>query len=254
MTRGPVADTTSALEFRREIDERMAPGELWVIANELADKSKAMTAWLTGDAIAWDRCVLRQVLGGVFSTRRHADGLIDAAGEVSLALAIDSLLNGAGTVDERLDRFDVDLAVHAPDRVVERASFDLPSEILHFTRPERYWLWTRWIWDPAVGTGALALLSDDHDLGVAGTRGATYLNVGRTTAILDESSRAAGLIPRDAGPFAVDVLLAATYGIYMHTVLGMRMTREFNRVIPALPELVRRLLGVASSTGGRSCR
>jgi len=30
----------------------------------------------------------------------------------------------------------------------------------------------------------------------------------------------------------------------MYTILQMRMTREFNRVVPPLPQLVRRLLGV----------
>jgi len=30
----------------------------------------------------------------------------------------------------------------------------------------------------------------------------------------------------------------------MYTVLRMRMTQEFNKVVPDLPDLVRRLLGV----------
>jgi hypothetical protein len=34
------------------------------------------------------------------------------------------------------------------------------------------------------------------------------------------------------------------YGVYMYTVTRLRMTQEFNRVIPPLPDLVRRLLGV----------
>jgi hypothetical protein len=42
----------------------------------------------------------------------------------------------------------------------------------------------------------------------------------------------------------VDVYLAAIYGIYLYTVTRLRMTQEFNRVIPQLPDLVRRLLGV----------
>lgn len=38
--------------------------------------------------------------------------------------------------------------------------------------------------------------------------------------------------------------MAAVYGVYMYTVLAMRMSKEFNRVLPTLPDLVRRLLGV----------
>jgi hypothetical protein len=45
-------------------------------------------------------------------------------------------------------------------------------------------------------------------------------------------------------PFAVDVYLAAIYGIYLYTVTRLRMSQEFNRVIPQLPDLVRRLHGV----------
>jgi hypothetical protein len=34
------------------------------------------------------------------------------------------------------------------------------------------------------------------------------------------------------------------YAVYMYTTLRLRMTQEFNKVIPQLPELTRRLLGV----------
>ena len=41
-----------------------------------------------------------------------------------------------------------------------------------------------------------------------------------------------------------DVFLACVYAVYMYTVLRLRMTQEFNRIVPELPDLVRRLLGV----------
>jgi hypothetical protein len=34
------------------------------------------------------------------------------------------------------------------------------------------------------------------------------------------------------------------YGVYMQTILRMRMTKEFTNLLPPLPELTRRLLGV----------
>jgi hypothetical protein len=46
------------------------------------------------------------------------------------------------------------------------------------------------------------------------------------------------------GLFGIDVFLACVYAVYMYTVLRLRMTQEFNKVVPELPELVRRLLGV----------
>ena len=44
--------------------------------------------------------------------------------------------------------------------------------------------------------------------------------------------------------FGTDVFLCSVYVIYVYTVLRMRMTQEFNRVMPDLPEFCRRLLGV----------
>ena len=67
------------------------------------------------------------------------------------------------------------------------------------------------------------------------SRGATYLTIGRAMAFVDETGKAAGFTAAGPGLFGVDVLLAAVYGVYMHTVLRMRMTREFNRVIPPCP-------------------
>jgi hypothetical protein len=101
------------------------------------------------------------------------------------------------------------------------------------------------MWDPDARTGALALVTtDDVDLSAGATRGAVYLTVGRAMAFVDETGKAAGFTTAGPGLFGTDVLLAAVYGVYMYTILRMRMTREFNRVVPPLPQLVRRLLGV----------
>jgi hypothetical protein len=62
-------------------------------------------------------------------------------------------------------------------------------------------------------------------------------------AFVPSTGRVAGFT-NFAPRFGVDVFLAAVYGIYMYTVLRMRMTQEFNKVVPELPDLIRRLLGV----------
>jgi hypothetical protein len=74
--------------------------------------------------------------------------------------------------------------------------------------------------------------------------GAVYLRVGAATAAVIATADELGFRRMRANPFAVDVYLAAVYGIYLYTVTRLRMTQEFNRVIPPLPDLVRRLLGV----------
>jgi hypothetical protein len=241
---GPVVDTESALEFQREITQRLGEAELHAIAADLANKSAAMRDLLT-DPSWLDRAALKFVLGFVFSTRRRADELLDAVGPDSLASAIAELLAPGEPVADRFDRFDATLRAHLGPQQLAGARFDLASELLHFTEPDRYWLWTRWIWDPETGTGALRLVTtDDFELGAGSGRGSAYLAVGRATAFVDETGKAAGFTAAGPGLFGLDVLLAAVYGIYMYTVLQMRMTREFNRVLPPLADLVRRLLGV----------
>jgi len=242
---GPVVDTPSALEFRREIAERMSETQLRAIVADLSRKSAALGELLSPDAELSDRATLRQVLRWVFATRRHADQLIDTIGPPQLAGAITGLITTGKAVAERIDRFDAVLGLSGAQSPLAQRSFDLASELLHFTAPDRYWLWTRWIWDPTTRTGALGLVTtEESDLNAGATHGAAYLTIGRALAFVDETSKAAGLLPADLGPFGGDVLLAAVYGVYMYTVLAMRMSKEFNRVLPTLPDLVRRLLGV----------
>jgi hypothetical protein len=241
---GPVVDTESALEFQREITRRLSEAELRAIAGELRRKCDAM-GHLLKDASRLDRDGLKEVLGWVFSTRRRADELLDAIGPGLLGSAIAELLDKGEPVADRFEHFDATIRTHLGPRLLPGARFDLGGELLHFSEPDRYWLWTRWIWDPDTGTGALGLVTTDHsELGSGLGKGATYLAVGRAMAFVDETGKAAGFTAAGPGLLGLDVLLAAVYGIYMYTVLQMRMTREFSRVLPPLADLVRRLLGV----------
>jgi hypothetical protein len=245
MVSGPVVDTASALEFQREITNRITESELGAIAGELSVKSATLRELLGDDPAGLDRARLRQVLRCVFATRRRADAVLDLVGTRPLAAAVGELLGSSEAVADRIDRFDVALRELGTEPRLAGCRFDLPFELLHFTEPDRYWLWTRWIFEPQARTGALALLTtEDVDLGAGATKGAVYLSVGRAMAFVDETGKAAGFTAAGPGLFGVDVLLAAVYGIYMYTVFQMRMTREFTRVIPPLADLVRRLLGV----------
>ncbi len=239
MIAGPVVDTPSAQEFQREILGRIAADELAAIAIDLERKSRAMRELLLPDPARLDRAALRHVLRLIFATRRKADQILDEVGPDRFGAAVASLLDGSEEPAVRFDRFDSVLASHRD------SGFDLPAELLHFTYPDQYWLWTRWIWDPRTETGALGLVTtDDVDLTDGSSRGAVYLTVGQAMAFVDETGKAAGFTAAGPGLFGTDVFLAAVYGIYMYTVLRMRMTREFNRLVPPLPDLIRRLLGV----------
>jgi hypothetical protein len=242
---GPVVDTPSALEFQREIMAGASETELQGIAADLGRKSAALQDLLSGDPSRLGEAALRRILRWVFATRRHADQILGLTGPQALAAAIARLLDDQVPVGDRVDRFDAALAGCRALPALAGPVLDLPSELLHFTSPEQYWLWTRWIWDPGARTGALALVTtDDVDLGEGATRGAVYLTVGRAMAFVDETGKAARFTTAGPSLFGADVFLAAVYGVTMYTVLRLQMTREFNRVVPPLPELVRRLLGV----------
>ena len=235
---GQVVDTPAANEFMREILERVSLDELSAVADDLARKSAAMRALVGDDPSGMDEADLRRLLRWSFSSRRKADRILATVEPAALAAAVGDLLDGTGSLSTRFARFD-ELLVDWPE-----AAFDLPGELLHFVQPDRYWLWTRWMWDPEAETGSLRLVTmDEVDL-TGGSRGDTYLAVGRAVAFVEETGKAAGFTTMGQGLFGTDVFLASVYGVYMYTVLRMRMTQEFNKIVPPLGDLVRRLLGV----------
>ena len=237
---GQVVDTQSAEEFMRETLETVSRDELTTVAALLDTKAAGFAKLLgsPGQARSLDRADLRRVLRSIFATRRKADAILDDVGPERLGAAIDDLLHGDGVVIDRFNAFDDVLAAY-PEQ-----GFDLPSELLHYTAPDRWWLWTRWMWDPRAGTGARPLVTvEDFDWD-APTRPEGYLRVGEAMAFVNETGKAVGFTDVGSGLFGADVFLACVYAVYMYTVLRLRMTQEFNRIVPELPDLVRRLLGV----------
>jgi hypothetical protein len=105
------------------------------------------------------------------------------------------------------------------------------------------------MWSTQSRTGALPLLiGEDYDLEADGL-GATYERVSEALSALDASPEAAAFRVGGGGRLGTDVLLACTYGVYMRTVLGLKMTQEFNALVPPIRDLVRRLLGTRYHLG-----
>jgi hypothetical protein len=235
-------DAPSAVEFMREALVKISEEDIGAVTDLLAGKRADLGPSLAAGALAAANAdAVRPILNRVFATRRRSDELLVAVGAPVLAHAIGDLVHGPGRVETRFAAFDEALAgIEAPVRR------DLAGECLHFADPERYWLWSRWMWDPEARTGALPLVMvEDFDF-TGDDAGAVYLRVGAATAAVIATARDLGFQRMGASPFAVDVYLAAIYGIYLYTVTRLRMTQEFNKVIPQLPDLVRRLLGVWS--------
>ena len=239
MVQGQVVDTSAASEFYGRVLQHANTLELSKIGAALEGKSAAMRALAGDDPSAMDSDTLAELLGWVFCTRRKVNRIFAAIEPEELAAGIGDLLHGPGGIAERYERF-AELLAPLPG-IAE----DLPGELLHFLEPGRYWLWTRWIWDPSAETGALALVTtEDTDLGLGTSPGETYLAVGQAVAFVTETGKAAGFTDLGNGLFGTDVFLAAVYAVYLQTVLSMRMTQEFTKMLPDLPGLVRRMLGV----------
>jgi hypothetical protein len=50
-------------------------------------------------------------------------------------------------------------------------------------------------------------------------------------------------------PFASSAFLSCAYGVYLYGTTGWRLSRDFNGLLPPLPKLARRLLGLPKMTG-----
>ncbi len=242
---GQVVDTESAKEFMKEALSNISPEELNQICSEVENKSARFQAWLQRQALAdLEEEDLFRILRLVFATRRKARKILDDFGWQNLKQWTESLLYGTDPLEVRFQRFYDHL-----EGLESNTRYDLASELLHFTMPDRYWLWTRWMWDPKTRTGALPLvITEDYDLSSPDV-GRGYLNVGKAVAFVHQVGEAAGFQSISKNLFGTDVYLSCVYVVYAYTVLRMRMTQEFNKVVPALPEFSRRLLGVYKMDG-----
>lgn len=241
LDRSPGIDTPAALDFMGEILARLDRADLSAMTAALEAKSSWLRQVLQPEAVAAiGEDELYLLLRSFFPSRRRARAMVDLVGRDALSAAICDLLGGPAPLEQRVGSFDDVLSDF------EEVTVDLAWELLHVHQPARFWLWTRWMWNPRTETGALRLVTaDDVDL-YGEDRFASYRKVGSALAVVHDTVRALGMV--EESPFGVDVFLACVYGVYMYTVLRMRMSQEFNRIVPELPSLARRLLGVNERT------
>ncbi len=235
-----VVDTETAKEFMKETLDKVNEGTLAAICDEVGQKSEWFQETLhqerVGDLSEDD---LKEVFRRVFAARGKTRKALLAVPLEDMRGRFAGLLYGEDAIKQRLDEF-----TDAFEEMEDNAAVDVASELLHFTCPDRYWLWTRWIWDPRTRTGALPLVTTAAYDYTGDTPGDIYMKVGRATAFVHEVGEAAGFQSISRNIFGTDVFLSCVYVVYAYTVLKMRMTNEFNKVMPGLPEFCRRLLGV----------
>lgn len=235
-----VVDTESAKEFMREAMNKVANEELLTICSEVELKSQWFQQKLSRAALpALSAAEYYSLLRRVFSTRRKAGSILKKFDPEDLRNWTWDLLYRDGPVKARFQTF-----IDQFEGIEDNIRRDFASEILHFTYPEKYWLWTRWMWDPRTKTGALPLVTyAAHNLSGPGA-GDMYMQVGEAVAFVHQVGEAAGFQTISKTTFGTDVFLSCVYVVYVYTVLRLRMTQEFNKVMPGLAEFSRRLLGV----------
>jgi hypothetical protein len=240
LTPAEAVDSEAALEFMKEATKLATASELEDIGHRLEVKRGVVSELLAPESLpGLDEAGLKRLLATIFSLRRKAGRLLAANGLDRLRAELAALLHGDGAVGGRLERFVEQVGGLESPMIVA-----LATECLHFSAPQKHWLWTHWIWNPDTGSGALPLVTrDEIDLG-ADSLAASYLNVGRATALVTAQGRTDGWTWTGRGLFGTDVFLACVYAVYMYTVFRVRLSQEFNRILPELPELVQRVLGV----------
>jgi hypothetical protein len=155
------------------------------------------------------------------------------------------LLNGESPISIRVAAF-----VEKLNALDTRLALELASGLLHNTSPNVHWLWTRWLWDPTTGTGILPLLAGStHNL-LADNIADGYARVGAVSALSLKFGEGTGLWTDDLmsnekrAQFANSAFLACAYSVYLYGTTSWRLSREFNNLLPSLPNMSRKLLGL----------
>jgi len=178
---------------------------------------------------------LDRILEKVFSVRRKRQRLIEETGVENLKRAISDLLYGkASSWEERVENF-----VKYIKGVDRKAARDLASELLHFTFPEEYVLWTSWIWDPESESGAVVFLKEEPPKRYM--YGETYEEFEQIYKQIQEKLLDFGI--KVKGYLFVDIFLAMIYATYVDymTLSTMHSAKGF---FPPAGVMARRLLGV----------
>ncbi len=193
---------------------------------------------------------LERVFERIFAARRKKKKIIEETGIDRLKKAISDLLYGdekggffkkkkvERTWEEKVDEFAKQIR-----GVDKKSARDIAAELLHFTFPDRYILWTSWIWDPESETGAIVFLKEEPPTGGRGRRmyGETYEQFKQVYEQIAEKLQEFGI--KVKGYLFVDIFLAMIYATYVDymTLSTMHSAKGF---FPPAGVMARRLLGV----------
>lgn len=225
---------------------QVAPEDVIAIADELAERHARLFLGLQTDSASLASS-FADIASAVTHTKANARTITNyfAQGDYSL---FEQLLHGEAPAPVRVAAF-----VEKLNALDTRLALELATGLLHNAFPSQHWLWTRWLWDPTVGTGILPLLAGSvHNL-QADNLADGYVRVGAVTAMSVKFGEGTGLFTEELtsdpkrAPFANSAFLACAYSVYLYGTTSWRLSREFNGLLPTLPNMARRLLGLRKS-------
>ncbi len=221
--------------------------------NDLLEKSRLFQELLAKDRLpSLSEKELDKILEHIFAARRKRKKIIEETGVDRLKKAISDLLYGdekrgffglgkkkeERSWEEKVEQFSKE--IRGVDR---KAARDIAAELLHFTFPDKYILWTSWVWDPQTETGAIVFLKEEPPTGGRGRRmyGETYEQFKQVYEQIAEKLQEFGI--KVKGYLFVDIFLAMIYATYVDymTLSTMHSAKGF---FPPASVMARRLLGV----------
>ncbi|HEX9840450.1 MAG TPA: hypothetical protein VGA72_13960 [Anaerolineales bacterium] len=222
---------------------QVAPEDVIALADELAERQARLFFGLETDP-ARLAASFADVASAVTHTRANARTITNYFAQGDLQL-FDELLTGEAPNPVRVAVF-----VEKLNALDTRLALELATGLLHNVSPKDHWLWTRWLWDPTTGTGILPLLAgSSHNL-LATNLADGYARVGAVTAMSMKFGEGTGLWTERLMSnerrmqFANSAFLACAYSVYMYGSTSWRLSRDFNELLPSLPNMARRLIGL----------
>jgi hypothetical protein len=235
-----VIDMEACQEFMKETLGRINKDDLVEIAGLLETKSEFLKGNLHQvelPTLTIDE--LTTVFKKVFITSRKTKLMFEKYSLEDYKASIYALLYSDMELKARFQNF-----VDAHPELPIHLRYDLAGELLHYNQPDKYWLWNRWLWDPELNTGALPLVASEDFQLAADSHGEMYMNIGKAVVFVHNMAEAVEFQFINRSLFGTDVYLSCVYVIYAYTVFKIKMTDEFNKVMPPIAEFSRRILGV----------
>jgi hypothetical protein len=230
-------------ETLQEALTKVSSNDVISIADELSARHARLFLNLKVDSVSWTSS-FADIASAVTHTKANARIIINYFAQGNYKV-FEDLLNGESPTPMRVSTF-----VEKLNALDTRLALELASGLLHNTSPNAHWLWTRWLWDPTTGTGILPLLAGStHNL-LADNLADGYARVGAVTAMSMKFAEGTGLWTDELindekrAPFANSAFLACAYNVYLYGTTSWRLSREFNNLLPSLPNMARKLLGL----------